>query len=319
MSATLSLPPPTLLARPQNINAPIREAWQSAAMRPPVGEVRFICPHTGIRFYAIPDGKGGQLAVPGTTSVQSAAAPPEEKQRLIDWRRREIAAGRDPDKGRNRGSAVHALLENAVRGDRHLHTIGEGEHTELTAWASGMEKHLRPYDSFLWNERPLIKGWDHCWSARDAKGNRLARVWSLKWGFAGTPDLIGVRRWGKDGTPVEVVRFGNHALDHLAPVFVHGNRRVASTAAAEDEAALCIHDDELASHLGHVGAVFAFATAAGVAAITPTTATGARRLGDEVGAEQAGDVGVVVEPELVLLRLFVDALAAPDHLEELDR
>jgi hypothetical protein len=205
MSAILSLPPPTLLARPQNITAPIRGAWQSAATRPPKGEVRFTCPLTGIRFYAVPDGKGSHLAVPGVTSIQSAAAPPEEKQRLADWRKREIAAGRDPDKGRNRGSAVHALLENAVRGDRHLHMIGEGEHTELTAWASGMEKHLRPYESFLWNERPLIRGWDHCWSTPDAKGKRLARVWSLRWGFAGTPDLIGVRRWGKDKSPLNIL------------------------------------------------------------------------------------------------------------------
>ena len=43
-----------------------------------------------------------------------------------------------------------------------------------------------------------------------------------------------------------------------------------------------------------------------------------RCCGDEVGAEQVGDAGVVVEPELVLLRRLVDARAASDHLIERD-
>ena len=50
----------------------------------------------------------------------------------------------------------------------------------------------------------------------------------------------------------------------------------------------------------------------------PPPPPGARRRRDEVGAEQIGDAGVVVEPELVLLRLLVDAGAAADHLVELD-
>ena len=38
----------------------------------------------------------------------------------------------------------------------------------------------------------------------------------------------------------------------------------------------------------------------------------------KVGAEEVGDVGVVVEPEFVFLGLFVGAGAAPHHLVELD-
>ena len=117
---------------------------------------------------------------------------------------------------------------------------------------------------------------------------------------------------------VEVVRFGNHALDHFAPVFVHRNRRVAPIAATEDEAALRVDDDVWPPISATAGPSSPLAIAAGVATVTPAAATGARRLGDEVGAEQVGDAGVVVEPELVFLRLFVDAGAAPDHLVELD-
>ena len=119
---------------------------------------------------------------------------------------------------------------------------------------------------------------------------------------------------------VEVVGLGNHALDHLAAVFVHRNRRVATVAAAEDEAALRGDDHVLPADLGHRRAVArAIAARHRSSPPSPRHHRRARRLGDEVGAEQVGDVGVVVEPELVFLRLFVDAGAAPDHLVELDR
>jgi hypothetical protein len=61
---------------------------------------------------------------------------------------------------------------------------------------SGMEEHLDPYEEFLWSERPLRDGWEHCWSAPAGDPDRLARVWSTVWGFSGTPDLIARRSKG---------------------------------------------------------------------------------------------------------------------------
>lgn len=193
-----SLPPPALLPpieaaaldRPP-FWPPQMADWRSVAPRPPAGKVRYICPITGMRFYSVPDGRDRILAVPGVTSILSNDAPKEEGERLAAWREREIAAGRDPDAGRIRGSAVHKILEDHVRGDRTL--IKTKEPDEIIAYASGMESALKRYESFLWSERPLINGWDHVWSHRDDKGERLARLWNTTWGFAGTPDLIAKR------------------------------------------------------------------------------------------------------------------------------
>lgn len=151
-----------------------------------------------MRFYPIPDPHGGlDLVVPGVTSLLSHDMPPEEKQRLAEWRAREIAAGRDPNAGRDRGTAVHALLEAYIR-------TGEIPSTgEVSDYASGMEQYLDAYDSFLWSERPLVDGWEHVWSHAGAdvgeegaagEDKPIARVWSARWGYAGTPDLIGKHR-----------------------------------------------------------------------------------------------------------------------------
>ncbi|MGB7566041.1 MAG: hypothetical protein WBM08_14980 [Prochlorococcaceae cyanobacterium] len=153
--------------------------------------MRFICPISGIRFYRISTDDGLDLAVPGVTSILADDEPKENRERLEQWKQREIAAGRDPDAGRIRGSAVHAVLEDHIRGIREA-----PESQEVAAYASGMERHLEDYDKFLWSERPLVKGWEHCWSERDEKNERLARVWSAIWGAAGTPDLIARDRRG---------------------------------------------------------------------------------------------------------------------------
>lgn len=154
---------------------------------------RYIDPASGIRFYPIPppDGTGPWLAVPGVTSILSDASSDEDRERLERWRQRELAAGRDPNAGRERGTRVHAALEDYIRGVEPQFT------TDVDAAAfSGMEKHLDRYEAFLWNERPLVQGWEHCWSAPPEDPDRLARVWSWQWGYAGTPDLIGQHRRG---------------------------------------------------------------------------------------------------------------------------
>ncbi len=165
--------------------------WQRLAM-PVDAPRRFIDPVSGIRFYPIPapDGKG-LVAVPGTTSILSSDQTAEERDVLERWRKRELEAGRDPNAARERGTRVHAALENYIRG------VAPGlEREDDKAAFAGMTQHLDSYSEFLWNERPLIDGWEHCWSAPVGDPDRLARVWSWRWGYAGTPDLIGKHRRG---------------------------------------------------------------------------------------------------------------------------
>ena len=159
----------------------------------PVSEHRrFIDPTSGIRYYPIPSKAGDRLiAVPGVTSVLSVSNTAEDDARLERWRQRELAAGRDPNAKRERGTRVHAGLESWIRG------VEPSFDDPLdTAAFDGMTAHLQNYQEFLWNERPLVNGWDHCWSAPPGDPDRLARVWSWLWGYAGTPDLIGRHRRG---------------------------------------------------------------------------------------------------------------------------
>jgi hypothetical protein len=153
---------------------------------------RFHCSKTGLRMYPIPDPRGldyGLLAVPGVTSVLGALSPAADKQRLENWRAREVAAGRDPEAGSKRGTLVHELLEGRVLG-RSLRS----DNLTIAQFAQGMDAGFEEFDSFLWSEKPLIRGWEHCWNTSDeSHPDRLARVWSTEWGISGTPDLIGVR------------------------------------------------------------------------------------------------------------------------------
>lgn len=148
-----------------------------------------------IRLYPIPSHNGnGYLAVPGVTSFLSFSDTPEDRQRLVDWRERELAAGRNPNAGRERGTRVHGLLE------RYIRTGQFGDCDESDAlFAQAMAPHLDDYTEFIWNEQPLRLGWEHCWSAPKGHPGRLARVWSSVWGFAGTPDLVAKH---KDGAHV---------------------------------------------------------------------------------------------------------------------
>ena len=153
---------------------------------------RFIDPASGIRFYPIPSpDSDGLLAVPGVTSILSSGQTDQEAERLENWRQRELDAGRDPNAAREKGTRVHGALENTIRGLPH----GLELEADLASF-SGMAQHLDRYEEFLWNERPLVSGWEHCWSAPPEDPDRLARVWSWQWGFAGTPDLIGRHRRG---------------------------------------------------------------------------------------------------------------------------
>lgn len=149
---------------------------------------RFIDPISGIRFYPV-EVEGRWLALPGVTSLLGTLEPREDKQRLEEWRERELAAGRDPNSRRDQGTRVHGGIESYIR----TGSPGDLAPGDLDFFR-GVEVHLDRFEAFLWNERPLVGGWDHCWSAPPSDPDRLARVISRLWGFAGTPDQIGRRR-----------------------------------------------------------------------------------------------------------------------------
>src|SRR5690606_26235066 len=104
----------------------------------------------------------------------------------------------------------------------------------------------------------------------------------------------------------------------LTPVFIHRYRRGHAAPVDENETALCVDDDTVRrAHLRDLRPVVVFSLTA-TFTTSASTATRPGRVGDEVHAKQVGHTGVVVEPEFVFLRFFVDAGAAPDHLVELD-
>lgn len=146
------------LAPPAAAPAPFWTSRAPAALHPDTP--RFICTHTGVRLYYVPHPDGrGQLAVPGVTSILSADQTPEEKERLAAWRQRELDAGRDPNARRDCGTRVHGLLEDLIRCGK-----ASPQSQEDADFFSGMERYIERYDEFLWNERPLRSGWEHCWS-----------------------------------------------------------------------------------------------------------------------------------------------------------
>lgn len=169
----------------------MQEAYWRSESKWTASPKRFIDPQTGLRFYPIPAGDdAGFVCVPGVTSILGCTATQEDKDRLERWRAKEIAAGRDPNAARERGTRVHTGLENWVRGLTPEFTV----QSDLDCF-TGMTRHLERYDTFLWNERPLVPGWERCWNTTDKSDpDRLARVWSNVWGYSGTPDFIGVTK-----------------------------------------------------------------------------------------------------------------------------
>lgn len=131
----------------------------------------------GLRHYST-DRPG--CSYPSVTTIlgKTAGAGANEKLRLWNLANpgaREAAA--------ERGSILHAGVESYVR---NLPPRIPGA---LMPFWDGVEEHLDRYDRWLWSERPLVPGMEHCIGADD-----MARVWSHEYRFCGVPDLIGVRK-----------------------------------------------------------------------------------------------------------------------------
>ncbi len=103
--------------------------------------------------------------VPGVTTVLSATDPLEKKWRLADWRRRELAAGRDPNRHARRGTWLHRQVEQALT-------------------KPGFEPEASEFQPFWESIRPAL-GWLR----------RSLLLESLVWhpqGYAGTLDCLAI-------------------------------------------------------------------------------------------------------------------------------
>jgi hypothetical protein len=112
-----------------------------------------------------------------------------------------------------------------------------------------------------------------------------------------------------------LVYLAQHPLDHFFTVIFQRNHHIATVPADRDEVPLGQHMYHLPAHFNNRLRVV---IAAARIATIPATAglAGTWRSGNEVGAEQVGDPGVVLHPELVLLSRLINAGAAADHLIE---
>lgn len=116
--------------------------------------------------------------------------------------------------------------------------------------------------------------------------------------------------------------FAQHPRDHLSPILVDRNRHVTPVSSLEDVAPLRCNADWLAATNFWERQRLCLSPTSVISTFFATTRflyTRLRRLTNEGCAEQSGDTGVVVEPELIFLGFFMDAGAATNHLIERDR
>ena len=131
----------------------------------------------GERFYR--PAANPEIALPSVTTILGKTASEHSKKALLSWAAKNPGAR---EAAAERGSAIHAACEAHIRGQRVQ--IPE----EYRPFWRGLAEQLDRFDSFLWSERPLLPQW------RNVVGeDGIARIWSMKHGYAGVPDLIGVR------------------------------------------------------------------------------------------------------------------------------
>lgn len=131
----------------------------------------------GTRFYR--SGDDPNKAYASVTAILGKTASEASKKALRNW---DIKHPGGRDAAAARGTAVHYACERYIRG---LPTEIPDEYRPF--W-DGLSKHLDKYDYFIWSEKPLRPEWKFC-SGEDG----IHRIWSHEHGYAGCPDLIGVR------------------------------------------------------------------------------------------------------------------------------
>jgi hypothetical protein len=131
----------------------------------------------GTRYYRA--GDNPDKAYPSVTTILGKTASEASKKALRGWQLK------NPDgaaMAAQRGTAVHAACEAYIRG------LPTNIPDEYRPYWDGLSKHLDKYDYFLWSEKPLQPEWKYC-TGEDG----ISRIWSHQYGYAGCPDLIGVR------------------------------------------------------------------------------------------------------------------------------
>jgi len=132
----------------------------------------------GLRLYRI--GDGSNRYCPSVTTVLGVTSSEKSKRALENWAANNPGA---KEAACERGTEIHACCE------RYLRNLPVNCPEQYLPYWEGMEKYLSQFDDILWSERPMRPEWVKTTVADDG----MPRIWSSKYLYSGTPDLVGVR------------------------------------------------------------------------------------------------------------------------------
>ena len=132
----------------------------------------------GLRLYRI--GDGSDRYTPSVTTVLGVTSSEKSKRSLENWAAKNPGA---KEEACARGTEIHACCE------RYLRNLPVNCPEKYSRYWDGMEKHLSKFDDIIWSERPLRPEWVPITVADDG----MPRIWSSKYLYSGTPDLVGIR------------------------------------------------------------------------------------------------------------------------------
>ena len=132
-----------------------------------------------MRLYRI--GDGTDRYAPSVTTVLGAVASEKSRRALESWCEKNPGA---KEEACNRGTHIHEQCERYLRG---LPLTLDPKYADY--WR-GMEEHLSKVEDLLWSERPMRPEWRSITVA----GDGMPRIWSSKYLYSGTPDLVYRRR-----------------------------------------------------------------------------------------------------------------------------
>lgn len=133
-----------------------------------------------MRLYKIPHRHRGDVYVPSVTTVLGKTSSEKSKRALENWAANNPGA---KEEACIRGSTIHECCEHYLR---NLPVNCPGKYQPF--W-NGIEKYLAKYDDILWSERPMKPEWRPITVA----GDGMPRIWSERFFYSGTPDLVGIQ------------------------------------------------------------------------------------------------------------------------------
>jgi len=129
----------------------------------------------GFRLYRI--GDGTNRYAPSVTTILGAVSSEKSKRALESWAEKNPGA---KEEACARGTHIHECCERYLRG------LEFDVDPRWAAYWDGMEKHLSKVEDLLWSERPMRPEWVPLTVADDG----MPRIWSSKYLYSGTPDLV---------------------------------------------------------------------------------------------------------------------------------